>query len=395
MSRLREHAPRVEVGRSGRLRRQTPVAIALLIASLACTPKPPQLTPDTDAAHSEAIARKLAALRAEIEQEGLTPTRALDFARLARGEYRVQQRGDKAPDPADTDEAIALLLRAADEHLLAGAELRAQAAELYVLRDEPKRAAQLYLDALVRDPKPELFRGLLDLPCSPEVDAAVLTACPHMRPVASPTDATDLALVCLETADGDRSKLTWPEAAADLSVIDDELRAARSEEQHLELLATARTRVFSQRRLRITTIAAVFGSGLCHVENCGRGGWTGHGLDGDVTVRCGESGCLYDGWDARLPGGLVARTRCFSRDCLSRGWKTTFPDGQEIKTTCLYGKCATAGWVTYLPEGGEVQAHCTDGDCLGVGWTTTLVDASRYRCTCVREGCKNHGAECR
>lgn len=369
------------------------VASALAGAPLGGCATQPE-TSDNERSYRDAVETKLARLRAQIADEGVTPRLAAAYANLARGVHRADVREGRTPDRAVTDQAIFYLHEAARAHPEEAVSLHFVAKTLYQQRGQPAEAAAELLAALTIEPEPLVFRELLEVERGEAVDATIVEACAAMRDDVPDRELIDFLLVCHDAAGGDFGRMQWMAASLDVGELQEHL-AAHEPATHGELVRVARARVFTERR-RQYTIAAVLGLGVCHVDNCVRGGWTGGALaGGDVQVRCGEAGCLRDGWEARLPGGEIAATTCAAAgDCLRAGWRMSLPDGSLAETRCDERGCVEHGWTTSLPDGESFRTSCRGGDCLQKGWETRVGDET-LTCACVRKSCQNYGATCR
>src|SRR5690606_2007250 len=152
----------------------------------------------------------------------------------------------------------------------------------------PDEAAGHFLAAIELEPSYELFSVLITVPKSPTSDAAVLKACPAVRPAITSELLPDFVAVCLDAAAGDRKQLTWKTAKADLKAHDVEMER-RAEEERLRQeqearLAAEQAALAAQAELWAT--AAVFAAGNCRFSNCMTDGWETSTDQGTVTTTC-------------------------------------------------------------------------------------------------------------
>ncbi len=372
------------------------LAGALLLTALitsGCANAQNQKPADNERDYRSALDRKLAALRSQIAEQGVTPELALAYANLARGVYRADVREGRETAPEVIDQAVVFLHAAAEEHPDEALQLHYTSAALYELIGHPAGVARELLIAIELKPSTELLRGLLALARGESVDRAVVEACSATRDLVPDHELLDFLLVCYDAAGDDPERLEWTAVELDLVELR-ELLQRHEPADHDELRRLARARLFSERRHDLLTVAGVLGLGLCHQGNCLRRGWTGASLQGEVMVRCRGDGCLRGGWDVNLPGEQVAHARCVDEgSCLRDGWRVSLPDGTAIETRCMAGGCEVQGWTTTLPNGVSYETLCADESCLEVGWSTEVGD-QLVTCECARESCMNHGASC-
>ncbi len=260
-------------------------------------------------------------------------------------------------------------------------------------------AAGHFLAAIQLESSYESFALLISVPKSPTSDAAVLQACPLVRPAVGADTLADFVAVCLDAAAGDRKQLTWTTAKADLKAHDIEM-ARRAEEQRLreeqearraaeeaELAAAAAANV------ELWATAAVFAAGRCRFSNCLTDGWEASTDQGTVTTTCRFSDCLKDGWETRFPDGSTATTSCRFSDCMKDGWETRFPDGSTATTSCRFSNCPVDGWETRLPDGSTATTSCRFSDCFKDGWETRM-PGHTVSCSCRFSNCLEDGTDC-
>jgi hypothetical protein len=252
--------------------------------------------------------------------------------------------------------------------------------------------AMTYLEqAATAGPSLEAFGALASLPPSPDTDAAVLRACPKVRPAAQGDALVGLVDACLAAAKGDAKLLKWSTAKADVAAF------KKAEEARVKAEAKAAAEAAElAKKSGGSAIASVFAAGRCEFGNCLKDGWTARTDAGEVRVRCNFGNCLKDGWTAQLPDGGQANTRCNFGDCMKDGWETSFPNGGgTARTRCNFGKCATDGWETELPNGaGTARTRCNFGDCMKDGWETNFPDGHTVRCRCNFGKCLTDGTSC-
>jgi hypothetical protein len=250
-------------------------------------------------------------------------------------------------------------------------------------------AAVPYLAAITLEPTLEMFTVLAEVPKSPTTDAAVLQACPLVRK-SVPTDRVpDFVAVCLDASGGDRSKITWKNAKADLKAHDNEMQ---QREQEAARIAAEQEAAAAQSQL--WSSAAVFASGQCRFQNCLTDGWEAHTDQGTVATTCRFQNCLKDGWETRFPDGGTATTTCRFQDCMKDGWETHMPDGSTATTTCRFQNCPVDGWETRMPDGSTATTTCRFRDCFKDGWETSMPDGGRVNCTCKFQQCLTDGTDC-
>jgi hypothetical protein len=340
-------------------------------------------TPETRRQEAEAEARKAEEARKAAAAESEARAAEQAAAQKARdeaivGELETLRGALTAGVTADKAIAFAAKVQSAE----GTAPARDGRLDLPRLRGE----AAGYLErAAVEGPSAEAFTTLASLPAAPDTDAAVLRACPRVRPAIAADALPDFIDVCLAAARGDGKQLKWPGAKADLAAHKKALEArAAAEAAAAEAAKQAGTHA----------VASVFAAGRCEFGNCVKDGWTVRTDAGEVRVRCNFGNCLKDGWTAQLPGGGQATTRCNFGDCMKDGWDTSFPDGTSARTRCNFGNCAKDGWETTLPDGGTARTRCNFGDCFKDGWETSLPDGGSVRCRCNFGKCLEDGTTC-
>jgi hypothetical protein len=272
----------------------------------------------------------------------------------------------------------------------------------YLLQCEGRNdeAAVPYLAAITQEPTLEMFTVLAEVPKSPNTDAAVLQACPLVRKAVPSERVPDFIAVCLDASGGDRSKIAWKNAKADLKAHDNEMQrreeeAARIAAEQAQLAAeqeAADAEAAAQSQL--WSSAAVFASGQCRFQNCLTDGWEFRADQGTVTTTCRFQNCLKDGWETRFPDGSSATTTCRFQDCMKDGWETRMPDGSTATTTCRFQNCPVDGWETRMPDGSTATTTCRFQDCFKDGWETSLPDGGRVGCTCKFQQCLTDGTDC-
>ncbi|MFO7566869.1 MAG: hypothetical protein R6X02_29770 [Enhygromyxa sp.] len=257
-----------------------------------------------------------------------------------------------------------------------------------------------FLAAVELEPSYELFALLLSLPKSPTSDAALLQACPQVRPAIASEQLPDFVALCLDAAAGDRGRLSWKSAKADLKAHDVEM-AHRAEQERLRQEEEARLAAAEAERAaaaaaqtQLWASAAVFAAGRCRFSNCLTDGWEASTDQGTVTTTCRFSNCLKDGWETRFPDGSSATTSCRFSDCMKDGWETRFPDGSSATTSCRFSNCPVDGWETRFPDGSSVTTSCRFQDCFKDGWETRMPSGT-VTCTCRFSDCLKDGTECR
>jgi hypothetical protein len=260
-------------------------------------------------------------------------------------------------------------------------------------------AAGHFLAATELEPTYDLFSLLIAVPKSPVSDAAVLQACPKVRPNISAEQLPDFVAVCLDAAAGDRKQLTWKTAKADLKAHDVEM-ARRAEEERRRAEEEARIAAEQAElaaaqaaQMQLWASAAVFAAGQCRFSNCLTDGWEASTDQGTVTTTCRFSNCLTDGWDTRFPDGSTATTSCRFSDCMKDGWETRFPDGSSATTSCRFSNCPVDGWETQLPDGNTATTSCRFSDCFKDGWETQMPTGT-VSCSCRFSNCLEDGTDC-
>lgn len=342
-------------------------------------------TPETRRQEAEAAARQAEKARAEDE--------ARQKAALAAS----------ARDAAARDEARVQAIEAARAALAAGvtAEKAVDFAGKVRLAEgtAPTRDGRLDMPALWLEaaghleraagdgPSYPAFGELAAVPRAPEVDAAVLRACPRVRPAVPAEAVADFTGACLDAAGGDARKLKWASLKADLAAHRKAVEArARAEAEAAE---AAR----DQARTLAGALSLMFAAGRCEFSDCAKNGWSAAVDGGTVQARCSFQKCLTDGWSTAMPDGTEVRTRCSFGDCMKNGWETDLPGG-SARTSCSFGDCAKNGWETRLPSGDSARTTCEFGDCFGQGWETRFPDGRAVRCRCEFSKCLENGATC-
>lgn len=260
-------------------------------------------------------------------------------------------------------------------------------------------AAGHFLAAVEIEPTYELFSLLASVPEGPVSDAAVLQACPKVRPAVGTGELTDFVAMCLDAAAGDRSRLTWKSAKADLAAYDSEMarrveeERRRAEEEARLAAAEAQRAAAAAAQAQLWASAAVFAAGRCRFSNCLKDGWEASSDQGTVTTTCRFSNCLKDGWETRFPDGSMATTSCRFSDCMKDGWETRFPDGSSATTSCRFSNCPVDGWETRLPDGSTATTSCRFQNCFKDGWESRLPSGS-ITCTCRFQDCLKDGTDC-
>lgn len=250
------------------------------------------------------------------------------------------------------------------------------------------REATQQLERAAATPSHPAFLSLIEVPASPERDAAVLRACPQVRQ-AVPADAVpDFYASCLLAAGDDARKLQWPGVKSDLAAY------RKAEDARLKREAEAREAAVAQAKTLAFAVLPLFAGGRCRFGDCASNGWSATVEGGDLSAQCRFSKCLVDGWTTSLPDGTSASTTCRFSDCNKDGWDTSLPDGRTLRTSCSFGDCARNGWDLQLPDGNRVTSRCSGSDCYRDGWTTSFPDGRSVRCRCEFGDCKKNGAVC-
>jgi hypothetical protein len=349
-------------------------------------------TPDSRKQEFELAARKSAAVEQADRQRGAAETK--EKAALA----------DRAAAQKARDDGLIKAIETARADLAAG--FTADKAAAFAARvgdaegSAPARDGRLDMPALAREagghleraavdpPSYEKFTALTGLPAWPERDAAILRACPKVRP-AVPKDAVlEFFAACLRAAGDDPRALQWPGVKADLAAH----RKAEDDRQKADAEAAeaARTRA----KTLAFAVIPLFAGGHCQASDCAGNGWTAPVEGGDLRARCSFSKCLTDGWLTELPDGTDARTRCRFSDCNKDGWDTELTGGLMMRTRCGFSDCAKNGWTLELPDGTRAETRCSGGDCFKNGWQTSFPDGRTVACRCAAGDCRTHGAEC-
>ncbi|MBL9102706.1 MAG: hypothetical protein JNL82_17300 [Myxococcales bacterium] len=342
-------------------------------------------TPETRRQEAEAAARAAEKARADDEarQKKALAERARDDK--ARDEARVQaiEAARVEVDAGVTaDRAIAF----AGKVRMADGTAPTRDGRL----DMPKLwlEAAGYLERAAADgPSYPAFVELATVPRAPDVDAAVLRACPRVRPAVVPEAVPEFVTACLDAAGGDSKQLKWASAKADLTAY------RKAEDARVKAEAEAAETARAQARTLAGAIALMFAAGRCEFSDCAKNGWTASADGGSVQARCSFQKCLTDGWSTGMPDGTEVRTRCSFGDCMKNGWETDLPGG-SARTSCSFGDCAKNGWETALPGGGTARTTCNFSDCFGQGWDTSFPDGRTVRCRCEFGKCLENGATC-
>ncbi len=283
----------------------------------------------------------------------------------------------------------------------ARARLEAARGRVHAWLGHPDQAAAAYTAALVVEARPDTFHQLTELPRSPAVDAAVLQACPTVRPNIDANNVIDFVDTCLTAAHGEPTRLQWDGVSQDLvahrtemdrRAAEAERLAAEAKRKAAEEAAKAAEDAAKQEQY---AAAAVFAAGTCSFGDCAHKGWEIRAKDGTIRVSCNFGDCLAKGWETRFPDGKTARTSCNFGECMVKGWETRYPDGQTARTSCNFGECATKGWETRLPDGNTARTSCNFSECYVKGWETRLPDGRNIRCSCNFGECLKKGTECR
>jgi hypothetical protein len=374
---------------------------------------PQQTTPTVDPAEQErlraeeeanaqeqadlALAAELEPLRTTANAEAATLDQVLAFVDEV-GLAIVSGAVERGRVPAEiVSEARAALDRqyaAVESSKTAEAKRARGSIELgrgYLLQSEGRNdeAATPYLAAVTLEPTLELFMVLAELPKSSTTDAAVLQACPLVRKAVASERLPDFIAVCLDASAGDRSKLAWKGAKADLKAHDDEMQLR---EQEVARIAAEQAAAAAQSQAWAS--AAVFAAGQCRFSNCLTEGWEARTDQGTVTTACRFGNCLKEGWETRFPDGSAATTSCRFSDCMKDGWETRMPDGSSATTSCRFSNCAVDGWETRMPDGSSATTSCRFSDCFKEGWETSLPDGGRVNCSCKFSNCLTEGTDC-
>lgn len=349
-------------------------------------------TPDSRKQEYELAARKSAAIEQADRQRGAAETQ--EKAALA----------DRAAAQKARDDALLHAIEAARADLAAG--FTAAKAVTFAARigdadgSAPARDGRLDMPALTREAAGHLERAAVDppayagftaltgLPAWPERSAAILHACPKVRP-AVPNDAVpEFFAECLRAADNDPRKLQWPNVKADL--------AAHRKAEDARQKADAEAAELTRTRAKTLGFAVIplFAGGHCQASDCAGNGWSAPVEGGDLKARCSFGKCLTDGWLTELPDGTDARTRCRFSDCNKDGWDTELAGGLMLRTRCGFSDCGRNGWTLELPDGTRAETRCSGGDCFKNGWTTSFPDGRTVGCRCVASNCRTGGAEC-
>lgn len=301
------------------------------------------------------VEKYCAALRSGAVERGRVPASHADDAWAALDAQAAKLADGKTPE-AIRDRATLEISRGA----------------LRFEQGRPDEAAGHFLAAVELEPTYELFSLLITVPKSPTSDAAVLQACPKVRPAITGEQLPDFVAVCLDAAAGDRKQLAWKTAKADLKAHDTEM-ARRAEEERLRQEEEARLAAEQAEQAaaqaaqaELWATAAVFAAGNCRFSNCLTDGWETSTDQGTVTTSCRFSNCLKDGWETRFPDGSSATTTCRFSDCMKDGWETRMPDGSTATTSCRFSDCFKDGWETSMPTG-TITCSCRFSDCLKDG----------------------------
>lgn len=356
---------------------------------------------DAHAAQDAELAARLDQLGAQIEAQGVTTDKALEYAELAilAHENGAVSRG-KVYGPTVVRGGISHTTAAREADPARAPELLVAEGRLELIRGRPERALETHVEALSLAPQSPNFWALVSLPNPPGHHEAIATACPTVRPNVPQAELADFVGACLTAAGGDPSALEWKTAKSDVTAYEAEMK--RREEERLRREEEERLRREEEERLareaaaksQRYAAAAVFAAGRCEFGDCIGNGWTSRSDEGEIRTRCSFGKCLENGWETTFPDGSRATTRCSFSKCLENGWETTFPDGSRATTRCSFGKCASDGWETTLPDGSRSTTRCQFSKCFENGWETSLPSGGGVRCNCSFSDCLGNGAEC-
>lgn len=353
------------------------------------------------AEQDQALQAEVEAIWAEIDAGGVTSARALALTGLTAKAYQSGAVGrGHVNGEALARATLGHLGDAIEAEPDAAPDLHLATGSMHQLLQKNDEAVAAYAASLQAQLRMEPFLAMLTLPREPAVNAAVLQACPTVRPMVSGPEVPDFVEACLVAAGGDGSALEWEGLESDLVAHGEEMtrraeEARRREEEERkraeEEAAAAAAAAAKQAQYQV---AAVFAAGSCSFGDCMSKGWEIRTDEGTVRVTCNFGDCLQKGWEARFPDGGTARTSCNFGDCMQKGWETRFPDGETARTSCNFGECATKGWETRLPDGGTARTSCNFGECYTKGWETRLPDGGTVRCNCNFGDCLQKGTDC-
>lgn len=336
-------------------------------------------------------------------QEAEAAARASEKERADAEARQKEARAAEARDSAKRDETRIAAIEAARGELAAGVT-PAKAIDFagkvrLVEGTAPTRDGRLdmpklwveaagHLERAAADgPSFEAFNELAAVPRAPDVDAAVVRACPRVRPAVPAESVPDFVGACLDAAGNDAKQLKWASAKADIAAYKKAADArARAE-------AEAAENAKAQAQTLAGALALMFAAGRCEFSDCAKNGWTASTDGGSVQARCSFQKCLTDGWTTQMPDGSDVRTRCSFGDCMKNGWETDLPGG-TARTSCSFGDCAKNGWETGLPSGDRARTTCNFSDCFTQGWETRFPDGRTIRCRCEFSKCLENGATC-
>jgi hypothetical protein len=374
-----EAEARRQAEEAARQQEQADLQLATELDSLRATAQAEDATLDSANAYVE---KYVAALQTGAVERGRVPASHADDAWAILDGHSTRIAAAKTPE--------ALRERATIE-LIRGS--------LRLAQSRPDEAAGHFLAAVEIEPSYELWAVLVSVPKSPTSDAAVLQACPKVRPAVAAEQLPDFVAVCLDAAAGDRQQLTWKSSKADLKTHDLEM-ARRAEEERLRQEEEARLAAeqaelaaAAAAQADLWASAAVFAAGRCRFSNCLTDGWETSTDQGTVTTTCRFSNCLKDGWETHFPDGSSATTTCRFSDCMKDGWETRFPDSSTATTSCRFSNCPVDGWETRLPDGDTATTSCRFQDCFKDGWETSMPSGT-ITCSCRFSDCLKDGTEC-
>lgn len=362
-----------------------PLVLAVLLAGCSLI-KFNVSTPETRRQEAEAAAQAAEKQRAAAEAAQKEALAAKDRDDAARDEARLKDlEAARAELATGVTEARAIAFAGKVHNFEGTAPARTGQVDLPKLQTE----AAGYLERAAADgPSHPAFLELAALPPSPEVQAAILRACPRVRPAVAADAVPEFVAACLAAAGDDARQLKWASVKADLAA------HRKAEDARRKAEAEAAEAARAQANSLAGALVLMFAAGRCDFSDCAKNGWSAGVDGGSLRARCSFSKCLSDGWTAQLPDGSEARTRCSFGDCLKNGWETDLPSGGSARTSCSFSDCAKNGWETNLPSGDRARTTCNFGDCFGNGWETHLPDGRTVRCRCEFGKCLENGATC-
>lgn len=183
----------------------------------------------------EEIKAQLDALSREIDAKGETAERVIALAKLVeRAHFTHAVNHEMADGAALTETTLARFDEALVVEPESAARLHAARGSLLHTVWRNDDAISAYVASLDADPRLATFDALRILPPSELLDAAVLDACPKVRPQVGQDVLVRFVATCLDAADHDASRLRWNGVERDL----DGLRQANAEAERANAVRT-------------------------------------------------------------------------------------------------------------------------------------------------------------